>query len=103
MDILALLGEDAGLQALQYQSIRALDLSVHARVGDCYLVYPDVVVITKIQEPFPGELGAIIGDDRVGDPNSKNNVLDKTHRLFGVNFGQGPCLDQLGEFVDHDK
>jgi hypothetical protein len=48
MDILTLLGEDAGLWALQYQFIRALDLFVRARIGDCYPVYLDVVVITEI-------------------------------------------------------
>jgi hypothetical protein len=48
VDILALLFEDVGLQALQYHVIHALDLSIHVAVGDCYPVYPDVVVITEI-------------------------------------------------------
>jgi hypothetical protein len=78
VDVLALLGKDAGL-----------NLSVRARVGDCYPVYPDVVVFTEIQELLPSELGAVVDDDRVGDPKVENNVLDKAYRLFGANFSQG--------------
>jgi hypothetical protein len=80
-----------------------LDLSVQVWVSDCCLVYPDVVVITKIQELLVGELGTIVGDDRVGDPKTENNVLDKTHLLFGVDVSQGPCLNPHSEFVNPDK
>jgi hypothetical protein len=87
MDALTLLGDDVGLLAWQYQVIHVLDLYVQAWVGDYCVVYPDVVVITKIQELLPGELGAVVGDDRVGDPKAENNVLDKTRYLLGADFG----------------
>jgi hypothetical protein len=40
-------------------------------MDDCYLVHPDVVVVTKIQELLPSELSAVLGDDRIGDPKQK--------------------------------
>jgi hypothetical protein len=67
VDVLALHGEDAGLQTLQYQVVCALDLPVHAQVGDCCPFYLDVVIIIEIEELLPGELGVVVGDDRVGD------------------------------------
>jgi predicted LPLAT superfamily acyltransferase len=70
-------------------------------VGDCYPPYSDVVDITEMLELLPGELVAIVGDDRVEDPKAENNVLDKTHCLLGANFGQGPYLDPLSELVNH--
>jgi hypothetical protein len=52
-----------------------LDLLICARMGDRDLVHLDVVVITKIQEPFPNELGVIVSVDGVGDPEVENNIL----------------------------
>jgi hypothetical protein len=72
-------------------------------VSDYCPVYPDVVVIIEIHELLLGELGAIVGNDRVGDPKAKNNVLDKAYRLLGADFGQGPSLDPFIELVDRDK
>jgi hypothetical protein len=72
-------------------------------VSDCCPFYPDVVVITEVEKLLPSELGAIGGDDRVGDPKVEDNVLDKAYHLFGSNFGLGPSLDPLSELVDHDK
>jgi hypothetical protein len=48
MDILAFLGEDAGLYPLQYHAVRALDLPVCTRMGNCSPVHADVIVDTKI-------------------------------------------------------
>jgi hypothetical protein len=71
--------------------------------GDHSPVHLDVVVITKIQELFPGELGVVVRDDGVGDPEAENNILDKTYCLLGADLGQGPCFDPLSELVTHDK
>jgi hypothetical protein len=65
-------------------------------------VHPNVIVNTEIQELLVGELGAIVGDDGVGDPKLENNVRDETHHLLGADFGQGPCLDPHSEFIDHN-
>jgi hypothetical protein len=48
-----------------------LDLPVCAWVGDHGLVHPDIIIIIEIQEIFPDELGAIVGDDVVRDPKMK--------------------------------
>jgi hypothetical protein len=48
MDVLALLGEDAGLQTLPYHTVCALNLPVRVGVGDCCPVYPNVVIVTEI-------------------------------------------------------
>jgi hypothetical protein len=72
-------------------------------VSDCCPIYPDVVVITEIQQTFPGELGPVVGDDRVGDPKAENDFLDKAYRLLGADLSQGPSLDPFIEFVDRDK
>jgi hypothetical protein len=72
-------------------------------MSDCCPVYSDVVVITKAQELLSGELGAIVGDDNIGDPKVKDNVLDKAYRLFGANFGNGLTFDLLSELVHCDK
>jgi hypothetical protein len=44
--------EDARLLSLQDHTIRPLDLPVGPRVTDCSPVYPNVVVITKTEEPY---------------------------------------------------
>jgi hypothetical protein len=72
-------------------------------VADRGPVHPDVVIIAEIQELLPGELGAVVSDDGVRDPEMENNVLDKIHRPLGVDLSQGLCLDSLSELVDHNK
>jgi hypothetical protein len=72
-------------------------------LGDFCPVYSDIVVVAEIQELLPSELGAIVGDYRVGDPKAEDNVLDKAHYLFGANFSQGPSFDPLSESVNRDE
>jgi hypothetical protein len=88
---------------LQYHAISALDLPVCTHVGDHGLVHVDVIVITKIQEFFPSELSAIVSDDRVRDPKTKNDAMDEIHGLLGANFSQGLHLDPLSKFTDCDE
>jgi hypothetical protein len=66
-------------------------------------VHPDVVVLAKIQEFFAGELGTIVGDDEIWDPEAMDDVGEEHHRLLGPDAVQGPDLDPLGEFVDGDQ
>jgi hypothetical protein len=49
----------------------SLDLPVCTWVGDRGPVHTDVIVIIEIQEPFSGELSAIVCNDRVRDPKQK--------------------------------
>jgi hypothetical protein len=87
MDVLALLGEDVGFQAMQYKAICVLNLP--SLPGYCCR--------------HKSELGVIVGDNRVGNPNAEDNVLHKAHCLLGVGFSQGPSLNPLRKFVDHDQ
>jgi hypothetical protein len=66
-------------------------------------VHPDVVILAKIQEFFAGELGAVVGDDGVWDPEAMDDVGEERHRLLGPDAVQGSDLDPLGEFVDGDQ
>jgi hypothetical protein len=54
-------------------------------VSDHGPVNPDVIVITEIQKKFPGELSVVVGDDRVRDPETENDVLDEIYYLLGAN------------------
>src|SRR5688572_1294252 len=66
-------------------------------------VHPDVVILAKIQEFSAGELGAVVGDDGVWDPEAMDDVGEERHRLLGPDVVQGSDLDPLGEFVDGDQ
>jgi hypothetical protein len=103
VDVLTLLGEDVGLQALQYQAVSMLDLPVHVWVGYRGLVHQDVAIITEIQDFFPSELCVVVGYDGLVDPKMENDVLHEIHRLPGVDVHQGPFLNPLSEFVVYDK
>src|SRR5688572_1016423 len=66
-------------------------------------VHPDMVILAKIQEFFAGELGAIVGDDGVWDPEAMDDVGEECHRLLGPDAVQRSDLGPLGEFVDGDQ
>jgi hypothetical protein len=42
-----------------------------------------VVVLAEVQELPAGELGAVVGDDGVRDPEAMDDVGEERHRLFG--------------------
>jgi hypothetical protein len=45
-------------------------------VTNCGPDYPDVVVITKAEELFAGEVRSIVGDDGVQDSKAVDNVSE---------------------------
>jgi hypothetical protein len=59
-----------------------------------------MVVITKCQELFAGELCPVVGDDGAGDPKSVDNVSEEQHRLLGFDSVERTSLDPFGELVD---
>jgi hypothetical protein len=103
MDVLALLGEEVGLQALQYQAVSALDLSIREWMGYHGPIHSEVVIVTEIQQFFPGELSVVVGDNGVRDPEIENDVLDEIHHLLRANLHQRPCLNPLSKLIDRDK
>jgi hypothetical protein len=66
-------------------------------------VHPDVVILAEVQEFSAGELGAVVGDDGVRDPEVMDDVGEERHRLLGPDAVQRSDLDPLGEFVDGDQ
>jgi hypothetical protein len=79
-----------------------LDLPTHSWVCDRSPVHPDVI-ITKIQEFFPGELSVVVSDDGVRALETENDVLDEIYYLLGANLSQGPHLDPLSELVNRNE
>jgi hypothetical protein len=45
-----------------------------------------VVVVTEVEEFHPRELGAVVGDDRVGDAKTIDDVGEERDRLLGADF-----------------
>jgi hypothetical protein len=66
-------------------------------------VHPDVVILAEVQELSAGELGAVVGDDGVWDPEAMDDVGEERHRLLEPDAVQRSDLDPLGEFVNGDQ
>ena len=59
-----------------------------------------MVVVTECQEFITHELGAVVGDDRVWNPEPEDYVGEEKHGLLRLDLGDGSSLDPLGELVD---
>jgi hypothetical protein len=46
-------------------------------------VHPDVAILAEVLELSVGELGAVVGDDGVRDPEAMDDVGEERRRLFG--------------------
>jgi hypothetical protein len=60
-----------------------------------------VVVVAEVEEFLPRKLGAIIGDDRVGNAETIDDVGEERDRLLGAYVDDGSGLDPLRELVDY--
>jgi len=58
------------------------------------------MLIAEVQELFAGELGAVVGDDYIGDPKPVDDVGEEKDGLLGADVGDGSSLDPFGELVD---
>jgi hypothetical protein len=56
--------------------------------------------VAEVQEPFAGELCAVVGDDDVGDPKPVDDVGEEKDVLLRADVCDGSSLDPFGEFVD---
>jgi hypothetical protein len=50
-------------------------------------VHSDVVVLAEVQKLLASELGAIVVDDGVRDPEAMDDVGEERHRLLGPDVG----------------
>jgi hypothetical protein len=74
--------EYSRLEALQDHAVGALDLPVRPGVRHDCLIDADMVIISEIKELFVSELCAIVGNNRVWDPETMSNISKEEHRLF---------------------
>jgi hypothetical protein len=74
---------DPQLEPLQNHVVGTFYLPI--RYGVCHggPVHLDVVILAEIQELSASELGAVVGDDGVRDPEVMDDVGEECHRLFG--------------------
>jgi hypothetical protein len=68
---------------LQNHAVGTLYLPIRHGVSYGGPVHPDVVVLAEVQELSASELGAVVGDDGVQDPEAMDDVGEECHRLFG--------------------
>jgi hypothetical protein len=73
-------------------------------MSDCHPGYPDIVVVAEIQEPFPGELGPVVGDDRFWTPKRKTMSWTKLTACWELILAKGQALiDPFSELINRDK
>ena len=92
--------EDPWLQSLEDHAISTLHLPVRLWVPHSRPVHTYVVAIAKRQELLACELGAVVGDDRIRDPEPEDNVSKEQNSLLGSDLADESSLDPFGEFVD---
>jgi hypothetical protein len=64
----------------------------------------DIVVIAESDNLLSCELCAVVGDDRIWDPEAINDVSEERHCLLGAVFHYGSGFGPFGKFVDdHDQ
>ena len=59
-----------------------------------------MIVVAERQEFLAHELSAVVSDDQVRNPESKDYVGEEQHCLLGFDLADGSNLDPLGELVD---
>ena len=69
-------------------------------VRHCRPIHAYVVVVAERQEFLARELGAVVGDDRVRDPEPEDDVSEELDCLLGFDLADGSSLDPFGELVD---
>jgi hypothetical protein len=67
------------------------------------LEHTDVVVVAEIQELFTSQLGVIVRDGAVGNPQAVDDVGKKEHSLLRPDAGDRMGLDPLRKFVNGNE
>jgi hypothetical protein len=68
---------------LQNHAVGTLYLPILHGVSYGGPVNLNVVILAEVQELSAGELGAVVGDDGVRDPEAMDDVGEERRRLFG--------------------
>ena len=72
---------------MQEHTVGTLYLPIRHGVSYGGPVHTEVVVLAEVQELFPSELYAIVGDDGVWDPKAMDDICEEHHRLLGPDAG----------------
>ena len=59
--------------------------------------------VAERQELLARELGAVVGDNRVRDPEPEDDVGEELDCLLGFDLADGSSLDPFGELVDRHQ
>ena len=70
-----------------------LHLPVRLWVCHSRPVHTYMEAVAERQEFLACELGAVVGDDRVRDPEPEDNVSKEQNSLLGSNLADGSSLD----------
>ena len=91
--------QDPYLEALEDHAIGTLHLPIRLWVHHSRPVHAYMVAVTERQELLARELGAVVGDDRIRDPEPEDNISEEQNSLLGLCLADGSSLDPLGELV----
>ena len=61
------------------------------------------MLLAEVLELLRGEVGAVVGDDAMRDPEAADDGLEEIHSRSGIGVGDRNRLDPLRELVDYDE
>ena len=91
------------LDARTYEAVGLFDLTVCLRVSDRREANIDFSVLAKLHEFSRSEVGAIVGDDAVRNPESARNHLEEVDNCSSASVRDRYSFDPLGKLIDGDE
>jgi hypothetical protein len=92
----------ACLETLEDFSIGSLDLSITLWMSNGCITDLDAKMLTISLKHIADELGPVVGDDHVQDPEPTDGGLDKLDCGLLIDPDHRGCFRPLGELVDGD-
>jgi hypothetical protein len=89
-------------EALEDFSIGSLDLSITLWMSNRRIAYLDAMILTVSLKCAAGELGPVVGDDPIQDPEPTDDGLYKLYCGLLVDLDHRGCFRPLGELVNGD-
>jgi hypothetical protein len=89
-------------EALEDFSIGSLDLSITLWMSNRRIAYLDAMILTVSLKCAAGELGPVVSDDPIQDPEPTDDGLYKLYYGLLVDLDHRGCFRPLGELVNGD-